>query len=106
MRYCRSAGGIASIAVVRGAALRSSLSVPDDLESAFLKVREEFAAAKSTEFRIVVDGLRQPLNPLIRDEVYRIGREALTNAFRHSGAAKIEMEISYRASARKRSARN
>ena len=81
---------------VRG--LRASGSVPDDLESAFLKVREEFAAAEPTQFRIVVDGPRRPLNPLIRDEVYRIGREALTNAFRHSGAAEVEMEISFHAS--------
>ena len=38
---------------------------------------------------------RQPLHPLIRDEVYRIGREALVNAFRHSGAAEIEVEVEY-----------
>ena len=78
---------------VRG--LRSSLSNTDDLETAFSKVPEEFPSSKATEFRIVVDGLRRHLNPFIRDEVYRIGREALTNAFRHSGAANIELEIGY-----------
>jgi signal transduction histidine kinase len=36
---------------------------------------------------------------LIRDEVYRIGREALVNAFRHSGAAEIEVEIEFAARA-------
>ena len=46
---------------------------------------------------MIVDGQSRPLNPLIRDQVYRIGREALSNAFRHSGAATIEMEISYQA---------
>jgi signal transduction histidine kinase len=34
---------------------------------------------------------------VIRDEVYRIGREALANAVRHSGAQKIEVEIDYAA---------
>jgi signal transduction histidine kinase len=32
---------------------------------------------------------------LIRDEVYRISREALINAFRHSGAAQLEVEIEF-----------
>jgi signal transduction histidine kinase len=43
-----------------------------------------------------VNGSRRSLNPLIRDQVYRIGREAVSNAFRHSGADKVEVEISYR----------
>jgi signal transduction histidine kinase len=78
---------------VRG--LRASPLGSDDLERAFSKVREELAAPESTGFRIIVDGPRRPLNPLIRDQVYRIGREALTNAFRHSGAASVEVEINY-----------
>jgi signal transduction histidine kinase len=40
-------------------------------------------------------GKSRALNPLIRDQVYRIGREGLSNAFRHSGTAMVEMEISY-----------
>jgi len=32
---------------------------------------------------------------MIHDEVYRIGREALTNAFRHSGAKNIEVALVY-----------
>jgi len=35
------------------------------------------------------------LHPVIRDEVYRIGREALANAFRHSRASGIEVELEY-----------
>jgi signal transduction histidine kinase/ligand-binding sensor domain-containing protein len=78
---------------VRG--LRSPAASVDDLEAAFSRVREETAAPDSTVFRIVVDGARRPLNPLIRDVVYRIGREALINAFRHSNAAEIELELHY-----------
>jgi signal transduction histidine kinase len=35
------------------------------------------------------------LHPLIRDEVYRIGREAIINTFRHSQATSIEVELTY-----------
>ena len=47
---------------------------------------------------MIVDGQPRPLHPVLRDEVYRIGREALVNAFRHSGAKSIEMEIEYASS--------
>ena len=75
--------------------LRAPALDSDDLERAFAKVREELAVAESTGFRIIVDGQSRPLNPLIRDQVYRIGREGLSNAFRHSGAAMVEVEINY-----------
>ena len=39
-----------------------------------------------------------PLQAAIHDEVYSIGREALVNAFRHSGASNIEVELEYTAS--------
>jgi signal transduction histidine kinase len=35
------------------------------------------------------------LQAIIRDEVYRIGREGVLNAFRHSAASAIEVEIDY-----------
>jgi signal transduction histidine kinase len=35
---------------------------------------------------------------VIREEVYRIGREALVNAFRHSHASNIELELEYASS--------
>jgi signal transduction histidine kinase len=78
---------------VRG--LRSTDASVDDLERAFGRVREEVAAPDSTTFRIVVEGARRPLNPFVRDGVYRIGREALLNAFRHSKAAEIELYLQY-----------
>jgi signal transduction histidine kinase len=49
-------------------------------------------------FRIVVEGQRKPLHPLLRDEVYRIVREALINAFRHARAKNIEVEVNYSSS--------
>jgi signal transduction histidine kinase len=42
-----------------------------------------------------VEGEQRPLHPLLRDDIYRIGREAVINAFRHSRAHNIEVELKY-----------
>jgi len=47
------------------------------------------------EFQIQVEGNPRNLNPMVRDEVYRIAAEALRNALRHAGAPRIEVEIRY-----------
>ena len=69
----------------------------DDLEQALSRVPGELGLTEAAGFRVVVEGRPRPLHPVIRDEVYRIGREALANAFRHSGATAIEVEIEYAA---------
>jgi len=46
-------------------------------------------------FRILRGGQPRELYPAIRQEVYRIGREALRNAFRHSEAHHVEVEVEY-----------
>jgi signal transduction histidine kinase len=51
------------------------------------------------DFRVIVLGSARKLHPLIRDEVYHIGRELLVNAFRHSRACCIEVELEYAPSA-------
>jgi signal transduction histidine kinase len=73
--------------------LRSSRTLSLDLEQAFAGIQKEFDTEGTdetpVEFRVMSDGRQRPLNPLLRDEIYRIGREALTNAFRHSRANRI-----------------
>jgi signal transduction histidine kinase len=66
-----------------------------DMELAFLRIPEELGIDQKTAFRVVVEGSPLPLQPVIHDEVYSVGREALVNAFRHSGARSIEVEIEY-----------
>ena len=46
-------------------------------------------------FRVTVEGPQRSLSPILQDEVYRIGREVLRNAFQHSQASRIEAEIRY-----------
>ena len=78
---------------VRG--LRSSQDPSLDLEQAFSQIRQELSIEPEIDFRVIVQGQPLPLDPVLRDEVYRIGREALINAFRHSRAKKIEVELEY-----------
>jgi signal transduction histidine kinase len=35
------------------------------------------------------------MHPIVRDEVYRIGYEAIRNACTHSGASRLEVELMY-----------
>lgn len=82
-------------------ALRGLRSGPQDLrplEEALSLVPQEFIVEEEIDFRVIVEGSTRLLHPVIRDEVYRIGREALVNAFRHSRARMIEVEIEYASS--------
>jgi signal transduction histidine kinase len=50
----------------------------------------------AANFRVVVEGRQRELKAALRDEIYRIGREAIVNAHRHSGARDIETQIVFR----------
>ena len=80
---------------VRG--LRSGDDDAYDLGQAFSRVAQELVIPQQVDFRVVMEGLPRALHPVIRDEVYRIGRESVVNAFRHSRASKIEVEVDYSA---------
>jgi signal transduction histidine kinase len=80
---------------VRG--LRSGSGDSDDLGTAFAQVGKEFTTDQTKDYSVIVEGTPRQLHPIIRDEAYRIGREALTNAFRHSRGSKIEVELEYAA---------
>ena len=79
---------------VRG--LRSGPSADSDLGQAFAAIEHELVD-RSEAYSVIVGGQPRPLHPLIRDEVYRIGREALMNAVRHAEARNIEVELDYEA---------
>jgi signal transduction histidine kinase len=75
--------------------LRSSIETAHDLKSSFSRLPQELGNQQGVDFRVIVEGPCMPLRPAIRDEVYSIGREALLNAFRHSRATNIEVELDY-----------
>jgi signal transduction histidine kinase/ligand-binding sensor domain-containing protein len=76
-------------------ALRSSTTTTNDLAQAVREVGNELAAPGAATFRLVVEGPVRDLHPIIRDEVYRIARESLRNAFGHARARHIEAELIY-----------
>ena len=79
--------------------LRSSAVLSNDLSAAITTLAKEFAADQTAgdcpDFRVQMEGTPRDLNPILRDEVYRIAAEALRNACRHSEARRIEAEIRY-----------
>jgi signal transduction histidine kinase len=75
--------------------LRSPTANMNDLAGALRALGQELATGHSANLRLVIDGPRRELHPIIRDEIYRIAREALRNAFVHSGAGHIEAELTF-----------
>jgi signal transduction histidine kinase len=71
----------------------------ESLEQAFSEMKKELAGDDvgfNGEFRVIVTGERRPPIPSeLRDQIYRIGREALMNAFRHARADNVEVEIEF-----------
>jgi signal transduction histidine kinase/ligand-binding sensor domain-containing protein len=79
--------------------LRSSALETNDLADAVAAIAEELthgaAAGDSPVIDLEVEGAPRSLNPVVRDEAYRIAGEALRNAFRHAQAGRIAVEIRY-----------
>jgi signal transduction histidine kinase len=79
--------------------LRFSTSVTNELAEALAALDGELAArdgnSNSARLRVSVSGKPHELHPILRDDVYRIAREALQNAFVHAHANRIEAEITY-----------
>jgi signal transduction histidine kinase/ligand-binding sensor domain-containing protein len=77
--------------------IRSSQLGGLELEQALSHVPQELAASADVGFRVRVEGRPRSLRPVLLDDVYRIGREAIVNAFQHAGATNIEVEVEYAA---------
>lgn len=50
---------------------------------------------RAPSYHVLVEGKQQELSPMLQDEVYRISREVIRNAFAHAAASHIELEIRY-----------
>jgi signal transduction histidine kinase len=75
--------------------LRSSATTTNELSQAVRALCDELATPDAAAFQLKVEGAPRNLHPIIRDEVYRITREALRNAFSHARAHHIEAELIY-----------
>jgi signal transduction histidine kinase len=75
--------------------LRTAEEKYRDLSETFAMVSAELAKEHAIPFQTILQGTPRALNPIVCDDAYQIGREALVNAFRHSLAQKIETEITF-----------
>jgi signal transduction histidine kinase len=66
-----------------------------DLPQALTAVAAELTPNTPTEFRVMVEGAPRALHPVVREEGFLIGAEALRNAFRHAEARRINLVIEY-----------
>ena len=78
--------------------LRSPNERKTSLGKAFAGVPNDLGFSSAVGFRVIVLGTERQLSVHLCDDIYRIVREAIVNAYRHSGAKDIEIEIEYRSS--------
>jgi signal transduction histidine kinase len=75
--------------------LRTRRTTPESLPDAFADIGHEFRSLSTAQFEVMVSGRKRDLSIVIQDELYKVGREALFNAFRHAHANKIEVELHF-----------
>lgn len=75
--------------------LRDSHALREDLAAALQRSRNATVALPAAELQVVVDGRPVALRPLVADELFQLGREALANADRHADARRITLELRY-----------
>ena len=66
-----------------------------DISDAFAATGEAKAWGSTGKFRVVSEGTVRKLHPIVRDEVAKIGNEAIANAIKHSRAGNIEVSVVY-----------
>jgi signal transduction histidine kinase len=75
--------------------LRSSTVERNDLAEALRRASQECQLQYPIELLLSVKGENREMHPIVRDEVYRIGYEAIRNACVHSGGSRVNVELSY-----------
>ena len=80
--------------------LRPRLTAESALDQVLSTTGQELATAHlngegSPRFDVIVEGERRALVPPVQDEIIRMARELVRNAFQHARAQRIEAEIRY-----------
>jgi signal transduction histidine kinase/ligand-binding sensor domain-containing protein len=75
--------------------LRTTTTQTNDLADALRRVTENGLIPSSMAVTFSVVGDAREMHPIVRDEIYRIGYEAIRNAFAHSSASRLEVELRY-----------
>jgi signal transduction histidine kinase/ligand-binding sensor domain-containing protein len=75
--------------------LRSSTTEKNDLAEALQRAIETCRILGSVLPTFTKAGNSREMHPIVRDEVYRIGYEAIRNACMHSGGTHLDVELRY-----------
>jgi len=75
--------------------LRTSTTQQNDLADAFKRATEECRLLGSIEVSFSATGDSRELHPVVRDEIYRVGYEAIRNACKHSRGNRLRVELKY-----------
>jgi signal transduction histidine kinase/ligand-binding sensor domain-containing protein len=79
--------------------LRSSSFDDRDLATSLSALGTELGTgsdpSSKPEYRVIVEGRPRNLTAVVRDEAYRIAREAVSNAYQHATARHIETEVTF-----------
>jgi signal transduction histidine kinase len=75
--------------------LRSGNQTPGSLEALLASYAGEFNATEHVSLRTLTFGQPQQLHPIVLGNVERIGHEAIANAFQHSRASQVTIEIHF-----------
>jgi ligand-binding sensor domain-containing protein/signal transduction histidine kinase len=77
------------------AALRSSATQRNDLAEALERAGEDCVFNTAMTFALTSEGVAREMHPMVRDEVYRTGYEAMRNACSHSQGTRLDVELTY-----------
>ena len=75
--------------------LRVSTAKTNHFAEALQRASEEHLLPPAMSVVFSITGDARDVQPIVGDEVYRIGYEAIRNAVAHSGASRMEVEIHY-----------
>ncbi len=75
--------------------LRTGTTQTNDLAEGLRRATEDGLIPSALAVAFSVVGPAREMHPIVRDEIYRIGYEAIRNACMHSGASRLEVELRY-----------
>jgi signal transduction histidine kinase/ligand-binding sensor domain-containing protein len=75
--------------------LRTATAQTNDLAEALRRATKGDLIPGSMAVTFSVVGDAKEMHPVVRDEIYRVGYEAIRNACMHSGASQLEVELRY-----------
>jgi signal transduction histidine kinase/ligand-binding sensor domain-containing protein len=75
--------------------LRTSTTEKNDLADAFQRAMQNGLLPTAMAVDLSVSGEAKEMHPIVRDEIYRIGYEAIRNSFMHSHGSRLEVQLKY-----------